>query len=635
MKTFLILENSQHDYGVLERTILKIDSEIKIEHFTHASELYKWIKLQVEEKRNNEGFVSPQVLCVISDYQLLENISLGLLDKIQKMFIHEGFTDEKKPCGFVITAFENVDFNLNDFIHPNIYNILYKPFDALLTEISLKIAIKGRGRIEHDLFTYQTKAEIEILKDIKTTAITELGFRTESAREIALGKKARYYSSILDSENLSYFFAYCTKNKSVKNEENKFISSFSYFGTSKRHLSAIRRFVRSHDDHKELPLENNEAKVSPRQFIFISAEVDNYSTFKGHIDENYLDVEIKYYSQPFGFYESLDKSLLDGSDHTGYVDMLPVRNEIVLELNKTKTRILNIYEGDKPFSDSDQFFNKSLKEIKEDDNFVKFLFNKKDGVKVIQFMHTPVKNTIILSISDMEKTQVDLVDCSESINADGDTVFEFKIKQHVADASEGRMTTNFSRVDAIFVDKSYISEQGFSTFRNMMKTLKTQFEHLRFIVVSETPIKSYEHLQKHIEFDDYIALPFDSFYLVRTLKQMIPHLVQKGKNYLSREGIEYEVVIQTALPVSISQISECHVSLSYTRALKVGDVRRFVLFDANIENLPEIWGMCNHTDKVSDGEYRNDFIFFALKDVHLSFIRQWIKKNYIEAKNKS
>jgi hypothetical protein len=117
------------------------------------------------------------------------------------------------------------------------------------------------------------------------------------------------------------------------------------------------------------------------------------------------------------------------------------------------------------------------------------------------------------------------------------------------------------------------------------------------------------------------------------MKQLFPHWINLRHEKLYREAVLLKDTIQAALPVSIKQISEIHLSLIYTRAMAIGEVRRFVLFMPHEPELPQIWGTCNHSVEIAKGEVRNDFIFFGLTAHQLRFIRRWVRGQYVSSKS--
>lgn len=133
--------------------------------------------------------------------------------------------------------------------------------------------------------------------------------------------------------------------------------------------------------------------------------------------------------------------------------------------------------------------------------------------------------------------------------------------------------------------------------------------------------------------EDIFYAPFNRSYIVKGLKLRYPDLANKED--LFEHVHATKKLIHVSNPVKLVEISETDLIIAYHRELPVGSFREFILWlPAEIE-VPTLLAQCNDAQKSADGKSFNcHFIFFALSDHELKFIRRWMLLQYVEEKQK-
>lgn len=642
MSHILIVEPELSVIRTLQSSLESLPDECKVKAFAKGPDLLAWLTRQIEKKKDDADF-SIDIRLIVLDSHMVKGENTKLIEPIHKKIVEEELTNTANPCGFVFTFYESEDFHLESYIHPLIYNVIFKPFDPLLLKESLKAAIHGRHPVQPEVYVHDARGRVEILKDITTTAITELGFRTQSAREIPIGKKARYYSDHFREGGREYVYAYCYANRPDPESPEHFLSSFAYFGISPDQLRAIRRFIHAQEDHHRLPIEDEVSDKQEETIAVVSTNLEFVNSIRLMAQERFKKLSVLHMPSFFELNVALGRS-----DSENNIQNSPLGQDktLLFRIERVSGRILQIQIDEKEIDVNDRLFGHSVEQLisksKIDDLLVArdralladFMAQDSNESKPIVGLLSHEKKPTYFKVTHYFDTALDEMmemetdaECSDLILA---LLSTSEIKAHL-----GIKETNLSALEAVYFEvPAETSDSFLHSLRSLSSEIKDRDLQTALFAIAKEKITTYENLRKFSFLDDYIVQPLDSFYFSHKLKQLFPHLTCKSPNGLSREAIESDTVIQTALPVQVQKISELHISIVHNRALRLGDVRRFVLFTRDNDVLPAVWGACNYITEQSPGEFLHEFIFFGVTDRHLKFIRNWMKSQYIQGKSK-
>ncbi|MCB0421369.1 MAG: hypothetical protein KDD61_10245 [Bdellovibrionales bacterium] len=640
MEYILIVEPEVSVVRTLQSTLESLQDPKKLKAFSSGTDMLNWLTKKIAEKKRLGDKMQMDVRLIILDSHMVAEGKAHLLEPIQKRLVAENLTHPEKPCGYVVTFYESEDFNIRHYIHPLIYNVIFKPFDALLLKESLKAALNGRVPVQPEVYVHDAKGQVEILKDIKTTAITELGFRTQSAREIPFGKKARYYCEHFRGSGKEYVYAFCYANRTDPKSPKHFLSSFAYFGISKDQLRAIRRFIHSRPTHHEMPIQNEYKEDHQECIVVLTQETETLQAIQAISKERFKKLKVIHLPSLSELNIALNRTSPNPKTNASSI------KELRLRIHPKSHLLLQIIVDGKPLSDTESFLGHSVATLTSGKQTLSYLLNAKYDRQLSLFLQAPKKAATPVTafkssenvleyfkVEDYDDTTMDqMAETDKELPEDCKDLILVPLNSEELKTHLGIQDTQLSHIEAIFVElPDYVSDSYLLSLKHLSEEIHMQRSGTALLALARNQITTYESLERFKFFDDYIVHPIDSFYFSHKLKQLFPHIENK-EGEISREGIEEVTTIQTALPVRVQKISELHISILHNRPLKLGDVRRFVLFSSDSEELPAVWGACNHVQPSGTDEYLHEFIYFGVNDHHLRFIRKWMKQQYIHSK---
>ncbi|MEZ4871812.1 MAG: hypothetical protein R2827_06105 [Bdellovibrionales bacterium] len=146
----------------------------------------------------------------------------------------------------------------------------------------------------------------------------------------------------------------------------------------------------------------------------------------------------------------------------------------------------------------------------------------------------------------------------------------------------------------------------------------------KIFVCGNYEVKDSATLDKVKLYEDLLTFPLDRFYFVRKMRQHFPSWRVKKDSPITQRTIEVDEPIETASPIRLNSVSELSISFDYHRAFEVAEARDFRLQMPDGSSERVIKGISNYCGKKPDGNFICEFVFYAIDEVSLIFIRKWI-----------
>ncbi len=661
MKTILVIEPHEEHKAPLEEAI-KLSGEFNVIFFSSLSEFYDWLKKHLEalKAKQEEAQKITEIPLIIADSHAMKSVSTELLKKTKLMFVQQGLCSPENPLLFLITSFDDPDFESSKYFDPIYANIIYKPYDKLLLKEVLKYALEGRGPLSADLYEHKTTAYIELLKDVQICAISELGFKTTSKEPIRLGKAARYYSPLFEGNGIKSVFAYCTKidevsgkpepEKNKKSEtqakDNSYLCTFTFFGTSREQLSVVRRNIRNFKAHETITLPDPYSDsstptvpVTKKGVIIIQKDPVVTQRFEEIVSTHFTNVEIISVKSLYHLSQYLPPEKRKDLPKPEREEALPDAEKYVIKFDKAAEFITDFHALiDSKEVPIERAFSIDIEDVKGESYFLRTLVNIDSYKELILFIkkNKPLSNVdITFKYEGDETAQIKVLE-SEHVTDAGNDYFTFTFRlltdEEIFEKSNFENTL-FNYLEAVFIDDTLFNEDRFNSVKLVIEKLKTSdSETVKYCGIHNQSIHNYELLEKMSFLDDYFCTPLDNFYLSRKLKQIFPQWKASDKEPLSQLGYDVDTTIKVALPLQIESIAESLLIFNYHRRLKAGEMRGFVLNSPGEKDSPEIKAMYNYGDKTGDDTVKCFFVLFGIRDFQLKHIRRWIKSQYIQSK---
>jgi hypothetical protein len=657
-----IIEPELSHQKVISDVLHKINPDIKVYKFKGIKEFfeaYKTSKLSSTTDPNPTNNPAPNpnqisnleetainfdnVKLIVADIEATHKVDQNLWRKFLKSLKNHEKESEHSPR-FLYTSYDRGEFDPHSYHSDVVYNILLKPLDPMIIHQILLLALKKDGPIELDeLYKQEKPATIELIKDIEIERLTELGFRTKSKRPIEINKIAKYFGNPFGNSPTSSVFAYCYAN--YKTNDQIYSSSFSYFGISRDKLASIRRTIQNDKTKEDFKFVNPSEENLPKnsQIIILSKDEQFISDIKRFLNDKFTNHKINNFYNTESLIQYIPPHLLKkASGETSYLPLFDIKTEIVLKFDENMEKIISFYESNTDGNTClPKLFNLDKSAVLKSKDFLQNLLTESSKKEFIKIKKDSLNGEeIILEICIEGQTRfLKYISKEKQLDINLGNVFVLKFKELNQEETYNHLNKNkesFLNVTCLIVDEGSYKNVSIQNIKNIIVLLTSQgLESFKTFLFSKSAVEEYKHLEIFKNIDDVFQLPLDTFYLTRKLKMHCPQLQHLKLEDGSRLGIEMRKGIKTALPLIIDCVSEVHISFKYPRQIRLGDVRRLVLnLDTN-KDMPEILAICRYCEKVSENVFRCDFLFFAVQDRQLKHIRQWIKKNYIDEKNKS
>lgn len=648
MSTALIIEPADEHLKVVKNCIAEINPSIEVMSFASLNEFYQWfkdltrkidleagrVKATEEDLKLNSFKVPEEIDLMIADFEVLKHVKMSLLEKTQKYFVSKNLVDAENPTRFVVLAYENHDFDIEDYFSPIISCVLFKPFDAFILKQSIENALKGYVLLSSDTYTQQVQSDVDIVKRVDLVRLTELGFRTKSTREISQGNLAKYYGQIFKGQKIDFLYAKNQLCEKVEDDSKPYECSFSFFGMEMEQLRTVRQSIRKSEKKESMPFSKGKTPAKLVNAFVFSVEENLFHNIKSLLKEkfNYIEAfHIKNLSQVlatlgstntqelgqspffhiFSNTEELYRFVFDdkGQNLLKIVDSTGQNVSFLdFHLDKSTVKVIDFLKG---FAPSDQKKWQALLQLKKIDKE--------------QFLE--IKNT------EDQLTILKLRSVKEEIDQEEGSVTVVEVKELSDEVLKDYYSQNsFSnkKADAIFVDEFYFTDSKVNTIHNLKKIIGT--EDCKIFGISKYAITHYSEWNWAQHFFDYFTLPLDAFYFTRKLKQAYGDW--DNKEALGRDAVKVEDHIYAAISVLAEEVSETFITIQYHRQIPFGELREFVFHQDGVENVP-ILGYCNYGEKLEGDEYRLQFVFFGLRDKQRKSIRKWMKAEYLKQKQSS
>ena len=201
MGWIFVIENDSTFFDQIKDAVEQIEPKISIVRFDDRQGFLDWMTgLQTDATQLEPPVPKDQFMGLITSVESWKFRDVKLIGKFKALFIQKGLATDEDQLGVVFTGYESEILNKKRFESRSVNNFIYKPFDSTVLKQMIEIAFTGRHAIKK-YFVHNQKmdAKIEMLKEVTASAMTEMGFRTISDQDIAVGKISKYYAQFLET----------------------------------------------------------------------------------------------------------------------------------------------------------------------------------------------------------------------------------------------------------------------------------------------------------------------------------------------------------------------------------------------------------------------------------------------------
>lgn len=225
MKLVLTIENDLSNQNKIFEALKFVDPQLVARFFLNIEDFYAWLKLvQIDGVASlaKAGVSAPadrspppeeipqesQIVLLIVSHELFNCQKFGLVKKVHSFLSRKALIKSENATGIVITTFDNPHEDLRTLRDPLLKNIIYKPFDKLMLHQHLEYALKPDTHIVPSaVATIDAKVEIDILKNVPLTQVSEIGFTIQLPKQMELGEPHKFYHPLFEVKNQNHVWA--------------------------------------------------------------------------------------------------------------------------------------------------------------------------------------------------------------------------------------------------------------------------------------------------------------------------------------------------------------------------------------------------------------------------------------------
>lgn len=651
MKFVYVLEDDPKFQKEIAEALSAIDTRIQSRFFHSLEEFFEWVKTFTKEgkpaitKGGRQHEFVPQQLAfdndenelglVVFKVEFLGASQLSLLKKLRKSFIDHQASTAEKPTGFLMTAFDNPDFDIKLFEDAILYNVIMKPFDKLILRQHLTFALEGRTPpTENTLNNQKTTAAVEMLKDIQLEAMSDIGFVSASSREIRVGSVCKYYGRIFTSERHRSVLAICNECVAHPTQPNMFRASFLYFALDQLQISNLRKYARAKDskefDHKWAPF--SKQFMPECNVIVLDEEESQGNGIIPKMEKMFSGVKVIRYKSFGAFASDVDPTSPYAENVGGPSKAFGGIETVTLHFDQPGRTYLNCTNEGKAV---DALFGLPLSDLKNKYDWFSGYMPPEHKEKYRKYVSSgTIADDGVLSINIGEASfQVKVTEAKKDTGRFLITIRELS-KEERLEFLKANSKLN-KPVHIIVGAHQFFGEGAKEKWKALQEGLKSKFAIEPKIFI--TSKQEFSDKQEAV-FAEYISeifyKPIDPVYFMQKMKIAYPAMSEKLER-IKFTTIESSEHIKTVNQVKVTEISEAGFVMEYYRALTIGSFREIVLWKPNELEAPEILASCNFVKEMEGGEEKKHechFVFFGSTDAELKHIRLWIMENYVNSK---
>jgi hypothetical protein len=644
MKYIYVLEDDSKLQRQLLESLQKSEPQAQIRFFNSLEAFQLWLAIAVKEGQKSlyqggaklEGDTNQtamswdptdELLLLITKEEWLGSRYLHLIKKTIESFIRKNICTKEDPTRVVITAYEGPDFDFKLVEDPIINNVLFKPFDDLILSQLMHFAIKGH-HVPSQSFVHkvQTTQEVEMTKEVHMEAVGDIGFVTKSPREIKTHQISKYYGDVFKSKGRTHVMGRCIACEPHPELPGEFRVWFSFFGIPSWQISDIRKnmVMRNEVEYSgDTPFDSQTMKLD---WVILDSDKERVVKFK-KILTNVADAQVRVFTNFETFYFQSDPHGTEGKrKEAPWKDT----DKLTLHLNVRGENILRVLPQDQ---EKKKIFGEPFAEFKKSSFHSKL--HEASVATLKSWIAAGVADQELLVVHNQGHFYTMKAVSFEKKTIEKETFIELVLTEPSPAERTKWVTAKFptpQSAHAILISEEFLYEERLGFWEEFAKNASVNGPGPRFFALYKQ-VPDEKLVRRFGWLEDIYENGNDAPYIERKLNWRASNTLVPKEAGSSAYLRKCKESVRVANPVSIAELSEASLTMNYSRAIKVGAFRKFVL-SKTAETFNEYRATCNYAVEhpTEKGQFQIHFVFFGLTDGHLKSIRVWILDNYVQSK---
>jgi hypothetical protein len=662
MRFIYVLEDEQKFQKQIVDAVNQIDPKIQVRFFLNLESFAEWVKElmlkgpQVITQGGRPPSWLPPVeikpgeihylVTVIAKVEFLNAKQIPLIKKTRELFVQRQVCPREDPTTFVLTTFEDSAVKIKEYMDASLNNLIFKPFDRLILTQHLIFAIEGRRPPSTFIIANQRiNANVEMLKEVKLEAVSDVGFITYSDRKIDKSAASKYYANFFSVEKQKSIMATLQNCQPAPNKEGYFTCAFSYYAASPAQISSIRKKIRSQKSDFNFSWETvcADKRRESREIgvVFIDEDTATAEELAETLRRRFEKIRISTYKSFNEFMTDLDPKMAENRikeenrNAVAVPKAFPLNMDVKIIFDHTGATILDVIH---PSKQPIPMLGTRDAEIKVNTKWWLTALGTEQFTAWKSWVNAPKDIVLIVKHENftfyIRPRGLEKDDAKKKMS--------IRFEELTTEARHAFLSANskIPKITDVIVASHRVvfpsaGEEWFK-IKEILRKRSGISDHTALVLLIASKDFKEEELRQYANFvSDIFYKPMDRTYFIYKLYTFFPEL-KSPKEPVTIQTNKNDDTLFTANPVQISEISEAGIMMQYYRTISVGSFRDFVLWQPYDVGAPRLVATCNYCMESAsqEGIYNIHFVFFGMTDHFLKTIRIWIRDTYIQGKER-
>ena len=267
MSWIFVIEEDQMLFEQIAEAVSLIEPKIAIIRFLESKAFLDWMtRFAQHDPQLEPAPPVDQFLGIVTSVESWKFRDVKLIGKFKALFVQKGLAVNEDNLGVVFTGYEADALHNKRFENRAVNNFIYKPFDKIVLRQMLEIAFSGRHSVKkYYVHNLKLDSQIEMLKEIVSTSLTEVGFQTISDQPVESGKISKYYAKFLETDQHRSALAQVL---TADNGARPISVYLRFFALDQQQSFNLQKLVR--EKSKNIPLLGTPEAAENFEFLFVT-----------------------------------------------------------------------------------------------------------------------------------------------------------------------------------------------------------------------------------------------------------------------------------------------------------------------------------------------------------------------------
>lgn len=342
MSWIIVIEENQSFLKNITEALEQVDPKTLVVSFPDSAHFMKWMSLlAAHDEATVAQLPKDKFRGVITAIESWNFRDIRLIEKFRPLFVQRGFATSEQEICVVLTGYDTPQLDKKRYEQRSVNNFIYKPFDKLLLKQMVEIAFSGRHPVKnYYVHNLKTDMQIEMLKEIRMTEVSEIGFQTVADKKVEGSRIAKYYADFLETNQHRSALGRAFQVGEIPQTQHWRVG-MGFFALDQQQSFNLQKLIQPKKQTRLLP--GTQGLAEKYEMVFIQGEHTDLCQQLLPSIERFFDHKItilKSFSESVAYFKACKENKSVGRKLV-FIDMNPIFGNEVAELES----LLKIADG--------------------------------------------------------------------------------------------------------------------------------------------------------------------------------------------------------------------------------------------------------------------------------------------------